>query len=296
MRKILTLLLASMSLVGCQSGDSSSSTAVQSEDLVSIAPRAVRTSSITDSLYNATSLVRATILDKDDNVLASREAAFAAKSMSLPPVEASLDVKVRLEGFDASGILLWSGTSGLQKAKDHESIGVRASKDGGTGVQIYKRLVEIPGVDPGVNLDSLVTARLLGHWLTQVSYQDDAGETVVLTAYLALYSDGVYALNQLEQYQGFQGAYAGLFEVGAWAVADGLVGLVPTSMKTCLDNLNGTNCQISLAGTPNGLNPLYLDGIATTARFYSLDLYSDRFVVTDLFDSTNIQTWFPNNN
>lgn len=297
MRKILSLpiLVATLLLAGCESADPTSSSSGPAGETVTLAPRVVRTASVSDSLFNATSTVRATVLDRDDNVLASREAAFSLGTLTLPPIQASLDVKVRLEGLNPSRILLWSGTSTLQKAKDHATSGVRASKDGGTtDVQIFKRLVELPGVDSTTDPDSLATARLVGNWYTQISLLDDQGDTVVLSAYLALYGDGIYVLNQLEQYQGFSGAYRGLFEVGAWAVADGLVGLVPTTMKTCLDAVTGVNCQISLAGTPNGLNALYLDAFPTTARFYSLDLRSDRFVVTDITDSTNVQTWYPN--
>ena len=295
MRKILSLpiLVATLLLAGCESADptSSSSAPERIGETVTLAPRMVRTASISDSLYSATSVVRATVLDDNDQVIVMREAPFAQGRLDLPGVQASLEVKILIEGFNSSRVLLWSGTSSLRKAKDHQSAGVQASKDGTTGVPIYKRLIDLPGVDPTTDLDSLATANLVGRWATQLQYLTNLGDTVVTTAYLALNSDGTYALNQLEQFLGYSGAYTGLYEIGVWAVSEGLVGLVPAGMKTCVDNVNGYRCVVTQTGTPNGLNELYLNATPTAARFYTLDLYSDGFVVTDIYNSTNVQIW-----
>lgn len=296
MRRLLSLLLASFALVSCDAESPSKASApVGAEDQVSISPRIVRSSAISDSLFWATTRVRATILNSAGDELAFQEADYGTGGLMLPAIDRDLEVKIRLDGYDGSRILLWSGSTALKRARDHASSGVRASNSGSvTDVQIFSRLVPGGGGDPGLDQDSLASEFLVGNWATLLYLNATDGTPIQVVASLRLNPDGTYALNQGYQRRGDSLVYAGLFELGAWTVADGLLGLVPSREFTCFDGVLGSMCDVPVAGSVAALPELYVESIAPSSpRIYFLEIASGYIKVTDILDATNFQTWIP---
>jgi hypothetical protein len=304
MRKLLslpilvaTLLLTSVVLVSCDAGSSSRAVVpTGGEDRVAIVPRLVRSSAITDSLFGATTRVRATIVNSAGDEIASQEADYGTGRLNLPAIDRDLEVKIRMDGYDASRILLWSGTSALKRARDHANSGVRASNTGSvTDVQIFSRLVPGGGGDPGLDQDSLAEVLLVGEWLTILYFNANDGTPLQMTALMTLFSDNKYALNQVYTPVGdTTNIFAGDFESGDWGVSGGIFDLEPDRLLVCYDSIQYKECDVPTGGSVNALPDLYVDADSVgSPRNYFLEIASGYIKVTDTKDRTNSQTWIP---
>lgn len=230
MHKLLSLpiLAATLLLSGCEGTHSTSTAPASSEGTVAIAPRIVRSASISDSLWNATVTVFAGLYDVRDSLIpgTGRNAAFGSGRLTLPPVAESLLVSVYVSGLDASGTKIWSGWTPWQQAKSFKN-GLQARTD----IEVFSRVSTVPSP----------TTSLIGTWTMDSTYYVDQTFQVVL--YYANYGldimeDGRYAIAVQYRFALTDAIYASAVQTGTWSGNATNLRIAPANEWVCDDSDN----------------------------------------------------------
>lgn len=245
-RHALPILLATYFLTGCEGTNPSSTASEASNGTVTIAPRVVRSASISDSLWNSTATVFAGLYDIRDSLVpgSGRNTSFGARQLTLPAVAENLVVSVYVSGLDASGTKIWSGWTPWQEARTFKN-GLQARTD----IEVFSRVPQ-PS-DPSVNL--------VGTWTMDSTYYLD--ETMADVIYYANYGlditdDGRYTFAVQYRLALTDAIYASGVQSGIWSGNATNLLIEPSNEWVCDDSDNlrdvcGSFPTNFLAGTPS---------------------------------------------
>lgn len=198
---------------------------------MAIAPRIVRSASISDSLWNATATVFAGLYDVRDSLIpgTGRNAAFGSGRLTLPPVAESLLVSVYVSGLDASGTKIWSGWTPWQQARSFKN-GLQARTD----IEVFSRVTTVTSP----------TASLIGTWTLDTTYYVD--NTMQAVLYYANYGleiteDGRYTFAVQYRFALTDAIYASGVQTGIWSGSATNLQIEPTNEWVCDDSDNLRN-------------------------------------------------------
>lgn len=233
MRKILSLpiLATIVLLVGCEGTGTTPIAPDATSGAVAIAPRIVRSASISDSLWSATATVFAGLYDVKDSLIpgTGRNANFGSGQLILPPVAEDLMVSVYVSGFDASGTKIWSGWTPWQQAKSFKN-GLQARTD----IEVFSRVTTVTSP----------TASLIGTWTLDTTYYVD--NTLQAVLYYANYGleltdDGRYTFAVQYRFALTDAIYASGVQTGVWSGSATNLQIEPTNEWVCDDSDNLRN-------------------------------------------------------